>query len=43
MAASGRLGQAAALAHAASATGFEAERPGRQYDALLIDIDHTPD
>ncbi|WP_247653696.1 spermidine synthase [Labrenzia sp. PHM005] len=26
-----------------SETGFDADRPGRQYDAILIDIDHTPE
>jgi len=28
---------------AASAGGFDAERPGRRFDAILLDIDHTPD
>ncbi len=28
---------------AMSETGFDAERPGRQFDAVLLDIDHTPD
>jgi spermidine synthase len=27
---------------AASADGFDAGRPGRRYDAILVDIDHTP-
>ncbi|MEP3045889.1 MAG: spermidine synthase [Roseibium sp.] len=31
------------FALAASDTGFDAEQPGRQYDAILIDIDHTPE
>lgn len=28
---------------AASEEGFDAETPGRQFDAILIDIDHTPE
>ncbi|MEO0977675.1 MAG: spermidine synthase [Pseudomonadota bacterium] len=31
------------FALAASQDGFDEERPGRRYDALLIDIDHTPE
>lgn len=38
-----RLVQGDFFALAASPDGFDAEHPGRQYDALLIDIDHTPE
>ncbi|WP_269584187.1 spermidine synthase [Roseibium sp. Sym1] len=38
-----RLVQGDFFALAASDQGFDVERPGRQYDALLIDIDHTPE
>ncbi|CTQ44517.1 spermidine synthase [Roseibium aggregatum] len=38
-----RLVQGDFFAMAASEDGFDADRPGRQYDALLIDIDHTPE
>ncbi|TYC80059.1 spermidine synthase [Stappia sp. BW2] len=38
-----RLVQGDFFAMAASDEGFDADRPGRQYDALLIDIDHTPE
>lgn len=31
------------FALAASEDGFDAHRPARQYDAILIDIDHTPE
>jgi hypothetical protein len=31
------------FAMAASEVGFDRDQPGRQYDALLIDIDHTPE
>lgn len=31
------------FALAASDAGFDADRPGRKFDAILIDIDHTPD
>lgn len=30
------------FALAASATGFDPESPGRRFDAILVDIDHTP-
>ena len=35
--------QADFFALAASAEGFDADRPGHQHDAIFIDIDHTPD
>ncbi len=38
-----RLVQGDFFAMAASEDGFDTDRPGRQYDALLIDIDHTPE
>jgi spermidine synthase len=38
-----RLVQGDFFAMAASEEGFDRDRPGRQYDALLIDIDHTPE
>lgn len=38
-----RLVQGDFFALAASEEGFDAEQPGRQYDAILIDIDHTPE
>jgi spermidine synthase len=38
-----RLVQGDFFAMAASEDGFDADTPGRQYDALLIDIDHTPE
>ncbi|EAV44284.1 hypothetical protein SIAM614_03960 [Roseibium aggregatum IAM 12614] len=38
-----RLVQGDFFAMAASEDGFDADQPGRQYDALLIDIDHTPE
>jgi spermidine synthase len=28
---------------AASAAGFDPDRPGRRFDAILLDIDHSPD
>ncbi|MEP1933127.1 MAG: spermidine synthase [Roseibium sp.] len=31
------------FALAASGSGFDTDQPGRQYDAILIDIDHTPE
>ena len=38
-----RIRQADFFALAASPDGFDADRPGHQHDAILIDIDHTPD
>lgn len=38
-----RLVQGDFFALASSETGFDAQQPGRQYDAILIDIDHTPE
>ncbi|UES41260.1 spermidine synthase [Roseibium aggregatum] len=38
-----RLVQGDFFAMAASEDGFDRDQPGRQYDALLIDIDHTPE
>lgn len=38
-----RLVQGDFFAMAASEDGFDRDRPGRQFDALLIDIDHTPE
>ena len=38
-----RLVQGDFFALAASDVGFDDEQPGRQYDAILIDIDHTPE
>lgn len=38
-----RLVQGDFFAMAASEDGFDADQPGRQFDALLIDIDHTPE
>jgi spermidine synthase len=38
-----RIRQADFFALAASQEGFDADRPGHQHDAILIDIDHTPD
>jgi len=31
------------FALAASEAGFDAEEPGRQFDAILVDIDHSPE
>lgn len=31
------------FALAASGEGFDAERPGRRFDAILVDIDHSPE
>lgn len=31
------------FAMAASAEGFDPEQPGRRFDAILLDIDHSPD
>lgn len=38
-----RLVEADFFAMAASARGFDPDRPGRLWDALLVDIDHSPD
>ncbi|MES0813122.1 spermidine synthase [Roseibium sp. SCPC15] len=38
-----RLLQGDFFALATSKDGFDAHRPGHQYDAILIDIDHTPE
>lgn len=38
-----RLVQGDFFAMAASKDGFDRDQPGRQFDALLIDIDHTPE
>jgi len=38
-----RLVQGDFFAMAASETGFDEDEPGRRYDAVLIDIDHTPE
>ncbi len=38
-----RLVQGDFFAMAASEVGFDRDQPRRQYDALLIDIDHTPE
>ncbi|MEO9530798.1 spermidine synthase [Roseibium sp.] len=38
-----KLVQGDFFALAASDTGFDPDRPARQYDAILIDIDHTPE
>jgi spermidine synthase len=37
-----RLAQADFFACAQSAEGFDAERPGRKFHAVLLDIDHSP-
>ncbi|WP_347177468.1 spermidine synthase [Glycomyces sp. L485] len=37
-----RLEQADFFAAATSTEGFDPERPGREYDAILLDIDHSP-
>jgi len=38
-----RLLQGDFFALAAGAGGFDPERPGRRFDAVLLDIDHSPD
>lgn len=38
-----RLVEGDFFAMAASSDGFDPHRPGRRYDALLVDIDHAPD
>lgn len=38
-----RLVQGDFFAMAASEAGFDAARPGRKFDAVLVDIDHTPE
>jgi spermidine synthase len=38
-----RIVQGDFFALAASAEGFDPEHPGRKYDAILLDIDHSPD
>ncbi|WP_420410341.1 spermidine synthase [Hoeflea sp.] len=38
-----RLVQGDFFAMARSAAGFDADAPGRQFDAILLDIDHSPD
>lgn len=38
-----RLVQGDFFALASSETGFDPARPGRRFDAILADIDHTPD
>jgi spermidine synthase len=38
-----RLVQGDFFAHGMSVDGFDPEKPGRQFDAILLDIDHSPD
>jgi spermidine synthase len=38
-----RLVEGDFFAHAASAEGFDPDRQGRRFDAILVDIDHSPD
>lgn len=38
-----RLVQGDFFAAAASGSGFDPETPGRRFDAVLVDIDHSPD
>lgn len=38
-----RLVQGDFFAMASSDDGYDTQQPGRQYDAILIDIDHTPE